>query len=230
MERFYALLGELEGRVGGKRTLAEFATGIAPSIKGVYFFFEPGEYRSNDSAELRVVRIGTHSGHRSNIWTRLIEHKMDYGRSVFRDHVYWALRNRARFEERTSCSDQEHEHCVSQYIGKMPFLWLRVDEPDMRKSIERNAVALLSDYRYQRNPIDRKSDNWLGSFRFDPDHPYRTKRIRENRKKVAKSGLWNVDYVNKESYDQKSLEKMGALINCTPKIANSSALCLEPSD
>ena len=233
IESFYDLLLELEKHVGGKRRLDEFLTGIAPPVKGVYFFFEPGEYRSNDSAELRVVRVGTHgSSERSSstIWTRMFEHKMDNGRSVFRDHVYWALRNKAKFEQRTPCGDQEHQQCVSAYIGRMPFLWLKVDSHHERQFIESNAVAMLSNFRCRDNPIDRQSDNWLGRFRFDPEYEYRTKQIRENRKKVAKSGLWNVDYVSRRSYSPKLLEKVRALIDSTPKIANSSAPCMEPSD
>ena len=226
IERFYDILLTLEKRAGGKRTLDEFSTGIAPPVKGVYFFFEPGEYRSTDSAELRVVRVGTHTGKNSTLPKRLIEHKMDYRRSVFRDHVYWALRNRAKIDHRTQCSDQEHQQCVSAYIGKMPFLWLKVDDHHERQFIESNTVAMLSNFRHKSNPIDVQSDDWLGHFRFDQKYQYRTKRIRQNRKKVAKSGLWNVNYVNWKCYDRKLLDKISIAIDSTPKIANSSTICL----
>ena len=58
------------------------------------------------------------------------------------------------------------ERAVSQVIGNMPFLWLSVDdEPgpqSLRGFIERNAIALLSNYG--KPPIDPPSGSWLGSY------------------------------------------------------------------
>ncbi len=70
----------------------------------------------------------------------------------------------------------------------MPFIWLSVDdEPgpqSLRGFIERNAIALLSNYG--KLPIDPPSDSWLGSYC--------------TREKVRTSGLWNSNHVD-ESYD-----------------------------
>ncbi|MGH9428328.1 MAG: hypothetical protein ACRD2L_18745 [Terriglobia bacterium] len=50
---------------------------------------------------------------------------------------------------------------VTHYISAMPFLWLQIDDKpgpnSMRGMIERNAIALLSNYA--GNPIDPPSSD-----------------------------------------------------------------------
>ncbi len=132
-ERLYDILAQLEAQVGGKRTLNEFPTGIAPALNGVYFFFEPGEFRAN-GVDLRVVRVGTHTGRTSTLGKRLFEHKINGGRSVFREHVNASLLHRAGIRH----DDPKHWHaaCISDYIGKMLFLWARVENRGQRRRIE----------------------------------------------------------------------------------------------
>ena len=81
----------------------------------------------------------------------------------------------------------------------MPFLWLAVeDEPgrgSLRGYIERNAIALLSNYG--RHPIDQPSSSWLGHHC--------------NREKVRASGLWNSNHVN-EDYDPAFLGVLTRLV------------------
>jgi hypothetical protein len=80
------------------------------------------------------------------------------------------------------------EREVSNYIGRMPFLWLNVDDApgpnSLRGVIERNAIALLSNY--QRPVIDSSSPRWLGND--------------SNRTLVRSSGLWNQRHVQ-ETHD-----------------------------
>jgi hypothetical protein len=45
--RFYAALAELEQRLGGKRTLKDCHGRLSWPDRGVYFFFEDGQTRSN---------------------------------------------------------------------------------------------------------------------------------------------------------------------------------------
>ncbi len=211
VERFCELLKELEERLGGKRTLDEFTTGIAPSIKGVYFFFEPGEYRQDRYGDLRVVRVGTHTGNHSTLGARLFEHKVDGGRSVFRDHINAALKNRSKARNSRQ-SDHRHASCISTYIEKMSFLWLRVDDLSTRKYIERTAVSLLSNWN--REPIDKPSRNWLGWFREDPCNPNR------NHKKIAKSGLWNIHFTTLRKDPNRLFDVLSSRIDRTPKPTN----------
>ena len=56
---FYALLDELTARTGGLQFLQSPAARQWPK-RGVYFFFEPGEVRTDSGAGPRVVRVGTH--------------------------------------------------------------------------------------------------------------------------------------------------------------------------
>src|SRR5215471_5312471 len=75
---FYSILDELERRVGGSRTLADCRGGMNWPKRGVYFFREAGENRSESGSGPRVVRVGTHAlkaGGRATLWVRLSAHK-----------------------------------------------------------------------------------------------------------------------------------------------------------
>ena len=92
------------------------------------------------------------------------------------------------------------ERRVSAYIGRMPFLWLNVDDrpgPDsQRDPIERNAIALLS---HARTPAaDTPSSRWLGAF--------------SDRERVRTSGLWNNKNVE-ENYDASFLDAMERMVD-----------------
>lgn len=94
------------------------------------------------------------------------------------------------------------ERAVTKYLASMPFLWLDVDdEPSPRSRrgvIERNAIALLSNY--QRPTIDPPSPGWLGS--------------NSNRSLVRGSGLWNQRHVE-EAYDPAFLVSVEMAIERT---------------
>jgi hypothetical protein len=96
------------------------------------------------------------------------------------------------------------ERDVSKYIGNMPFLWLDVgDEPgpsSLRGIIERNAIALLSNY--QRLVIDTPSPGWLGNA--------------SNRPLVRGSGLWNQRHVE-ETHNPAFLVSVETAIERTAK-------------
>ena len=59
--RFYALLSRISERTGGCGHLATCDWRMDWPRRGVYFFFEKGERRSDPGFGLRVVRIGTHA-------------------------------------------------------------------------------------------------------------------------------------------------------------------------
>lgn len=139
--------------------------------------------------------VGNHraSIFRIHVGTALLA-RGDYPNAVRRS---WGRGNSAPREVRPA----EHglEYAVSEYIGKMPFLWLEVDdEPgpaSMRKYIERNAVALLSTASRLR--LDPPSEDWLG-------HSCRHGAVRA-------LGLWNVDHVFEE-YDPGFLDLFERLV------------------
>jgi hypothetical protein len=64
----------------------------------------------------------------------------------------------------------------------------------LRGYIERNAIALLSNYN--KRPLDPPSNAWLGH--------------RCNRERVRNSGLWNSNHVD-ETYDPAFLDKLDEL-------------------
>lgn len=78
IERFYAILGQLERRLGGPRALSVCHGRMGWPVRGMYFFFEPGEVRSDSGNGPRIVRIGTHAlspTSRTTLWARLANHQ-----------------------------------------------------------------------------------------------------------------------------------------------------------
>ncbi len=98
--------------------------------------------------------------------------------------------------------EQPIEEAVSKVTGYMMLLWLNADdEPgpnSLRGYIERNAIALLSNYH--GDSVDTSSDEWLGRF--------------SGREKVRQSGLWNSHYVD-GVYDPEFLVKFMQQIEST---------------
>ena len=61
LRSFYGLLGSLAERVGGARKLAACSGRIGWPRRGVYFFMEDGEVRSDSGSGPRIARVGTHA-------------------------------------------------------------------------------------------------------------------------------------------------------------------------
>jgi hypothetical protein len=225
LRRFYALLDELARRTDGPRCLADCSGRMGWPQRGVYFFMEPGEGRSESGEGPRIVRVGTHAlkdGSRSTLWTRLSQHKGrqasgggNHRGSIFRLLVgaalladdpalcaTWGQGSNAPSTIREA--ERELESRVSVVIGQMPFLFLPVDDDagpqSLRGVIERNAIALLSNAG--KTPLDAASNNWLG---------YRCPRDR-----VRASHLWNQNHVD-EAYDPAFLNTLETLIRATER-------------
>jgi hypothetical protein len=79
--------------------------------------------------------------------------------------------------------EHDLEVAVSDTIGRMPFLWLAVDDPpgpsSDRGTIERGAISLLCNH--SQPAIDPPSAGWLGRH--------------ATSEAVRESGLWNVNHV-----------------------------------
>lgn len=122
------------------------------------------------------------------------------------DYSDWDIRWSSIERERSTVRDEEFilERRVSTYIREQPFLWVNIDdEPSAgsdRAHVERNAIALLSNFNDQT--IDARADGWIGRYS-------QSREIRE-------SGLWNVNHVE-ERYDNGFLDLLEtAVINTTP--------------
>jgi hypothetical protein len=221
LNRFYSILERLQENIGGARKLADCTWYMDWPGRGVYFFFESGEKRSDTGAGPRVIRVGTHAlkaGSGTKLWTRLSQHRgqLSTGRgnhrgSVFRlivgaalikRHSYsipnWGVGSSANTDIRAGERILEQE--VSQAIGAISFIWLAVQDeagPESgRGCIERNAIALLSNYN--KSSLDPASKNWLGN---DCD-----------RERVRNSGLWNQNHVD-ENYDPAFLDRFDRLVS-----------------
>ena len=220
LKQFYALLASLEERLGGARCLSDCSGYMKWPTRGIYFFMEAGEVRANIGDCPRIVRMGTHAlkaGSKTKLWNRLYQHKGvtssgggNHRGSIFRrivgaalierdglDYPSWGKGDTAPREVRKL--EQPLERTVSTVIGDMPFLWLAVEDeagPESRRGyIERNAIALLSNY--DKEPIDPPSTSWLGHL--------------SDREKVRASGLWNSNHVN-EDYDPAFLGVLTRLV------------------
>ena len=217
-EKFYDLLDELSNKVGGPRRLSDCTSSSGWPSHGVYFFFEDGENRVNNSP--RVVRIGTHAlttTSKTKLWNRLSTHRGIVGgsrpgggnhrASIFRLHVGTSLLARGDWPDEVRSSwrnnnaghtalQAEHalEQAVTQNIGAMPFLWLAVPNREDRAAVERNTIGLLS---CRNGSQDIASSRWLG--------------LRAENEKVRTSALWNVNHVD-DGYDPRYLETFRALV------------------
>lgn len=227
LDRLYNLLDRLEANVGGKQRLKDCTGYMDWPERGVYFFFTDDETRDSTD-QLRLTRIGTHavsSGSGTSLWNRLRTHRGanrgtyegggNHRGSVFRkrvgeamierddlhgDYLHWGNGSSAGRDRRLT--ELEHERRVSQYIRDLPFLWVDVDDepaPDSdRAYIERNAIALVSNY--QKGPIDPRNESWLGA-----ESP---------REEISGSGLWNINHVA-ETYDPSFLDRLADAVEET---------------
>jgi hypothetical protein len=224
LDEFYRLLGELRQRVGGYRLLHDCHGKSGWPERGIYFFFEDGEFRE-DGVTPRVVRVGTHAiskDSKTKLWTRLRTHRGsrkgggNHRSSIFRLRVGEALQQRteAAKDIRESWSQRRKapkhvrlaevslELDVSEHICRMPFLWMAVDDApsiqSKRAELERNSIAILSNFR--KSPLDPPSSKWLGSC-----SPEQT---------IRDSGLWNTDYVDGQ-YNPVFLSTFCHFIRCS---------------
>ena len=218
--RFYQLLERLEQRIGSKLSLSDCDGRTSMPTRGVYFFMEPGEVRTDSGDGLRIVRVGTHGlklGSKSTLWGRLSQHKGtatsgggNHRGSIFRllvgttipgtsiEGSTWGQGSTAKGDIRRNEEPIEQE--VSSIIRNMPFLYLAIDDAanpeSVRGIVERHSIALLSNQR--KPPLDPPSRTWSGH--------------RCNREKVRLSGLWNQNHVD-EKYDPAFLQTMESLID-----------------
>ena len=235
--RLYRILDELEAFLNGKRTLAVSSGRMRWPLRGMYFFFEPGETRSTTGTGMRVVRVGTHGlkpGGKSTLWGRLRTDrgylwKVEPGGgnhhcSEFRYLVGTALIQKENWlpeviktwgigtgiqPKEVRERERPLEHAVSQYIGGMPFLWVAVTDEPGRESM-RGYLA--------RNAIALLSNYSIADSPVDPPSSEWLGRWARDQKVVA-SGLWNVNYVA-DTYDPRFLDVLHTYVHIMKKEGN----------
>ena len=227
LDRLYDLLDRLEANVGGKQLLKDCTGYMDWPKRGVYFFFAGDETRDSTN-QLRLTRIGTHAvstGSGTSLWNRLRTHRgansgtyEDGGNhrgSVFRKRVGEAMIERDSLHEayphwgdgssadrELRLAELEPERRVSEYIRRLPFLWVKIDDEPSPESdrayVERNVIALVSNYA--KESIDNRDEGWLGK-----DSP---------RDEINQSGLWNINHVTEE-YDPAFLDLLSRTVDET---------------
>ncbi len=214
--RFYDILDFLSKKNGEYRHLSSCNGRMSWPERGIYFFMEAGENRSDSGSGPRIVRVGTHAlktGSRTSLWKRLSQHKgteksgggnhrgsifrLIVGTALDKNHPTWGQGQTAT--QAIRMAELVLEQRVSKIIRAMPFLWLPLhDAPgpeSLRGVIERNSIALLSNSSKYR--IDAPSVAWLGHL-----------CVRE---RVKASGLWNQNHVD-EGYNPEFLNQLERLV------------------
>ena len=228
--RFYDLLDEIEAQLGGRRSLGGCTARLGWPIRGVYFFFEEGEMRSDSGTGPRIVRVGTHGlkiRSKETLWSRLRAHRGttagggDHRQSVFRKLVgeaigsrlgrtpsSWGLGNspgaaaRSLGVSRAQVRQNEAalERETSTTIGSMSVLWVAVDDDPSPDSLRG---------RIERGAIALLSN--AGRPPFDVPSPGWLGRD-SAKERVRESGLWNQDHVDRP-YDPSFVASFERLLS-----------------
>ena len=223
--RFYDILADLERRLGGTRTLGDCSLRTKWPARGVYFFFEPGETRSDSGRGPRVVRVGTHaltSQSRTSLWNRLSQHRGitkdgsgNHRGSIFRLIVGAAIKRKIGDEEPRSWG-------LGSDPGKAAakLVMTREQVKTAEKTLERRVSEHIRSMPFlwlavedapgpgsARGVIERNSigllSNW-GKPALDPPSTVWLGRF-SDRERVRNSGLWNNNHVN-EGYRPEYLQ------------------------
>lgn len=220
LTRFYDLLAALEKKTGLRR-LADCDGRLKWPNRGVYFFFEPGEDRSDSGPGRRVVRVGTHAlkaGATTTLWRRLSQHggvvRSNGGNhrgSIFRLLVGTAIKGRGEFADvRLWGVKKEGLLAAAAERGCAQKDIRRAEHPlEVAVSLYIRAMPFLwldvgddPDPRSHRGVIERNSIALLSNYTrpvIDPPSGDWLGRFCD-RERVRMSGLWNNNHVE-ESYD-----------------------------
>lgn len=224
LQRLYGAIRKLEGALGPSMTLSAI-TPKNVAARGVYFFCEPGETRSQTGEGARIVRVGTHGlkiGASSTLAGRLRQHrgKRDGGGnhrgSIFRlltgdalirsgemDACHsWGSSGVAATSSNRSQAEKAAEvileKAVSVRLATMNVVCLEVPDepgPDSLRGWIERNAIALLS-NFEKLPIDPPSASWLGHH--------------SSRPRVRASGLWNQNHVDEE-YDRDFLSDLEKL-------------------
>ena len=221
---FYRILAALEAKLGGKRTLSECTGRMNWPDRGVYFFFEPGEMRSDSSEGPRVVRVGTHAttaGAQSRLWGRLSQHRGtartgggNHRGSIMRLLVGVALKKKSAIEHMDTWGIGQNSTiaCVKLDVTNSE---LRQREHVLESAVSQYIRAMpflwvdiddAPDPKSDRGLIERTSIGLLSNYMQAPIDAASDNWLGAycDRERVQRSGLWNNNYVD-EGYDPEFL-------------------------
>jgi hypothetical protein len=231
---FYRILATLEEKAGGKRRLSECDGRMEWQRRGVYFFFEPGELRTDSGNGARVVRIGTHAlkvGSGTSLWNRLSQHRGMRGSgggnhrgSIFRLLVGVAIKGRDKLERPHSWGIGGDPGKAAGRVNLTRAEVLRDEQPlESAVSVYIRAMPFLwvaVDDRpgpgSDRGVIERNSIGLLSNYVRTPLDRASKQWLGGycNRDRIRGSGLWNSNHVD-EGYDPQFLALLARYVECT---------------
>jgi hypothetical protein len=229
---FYGLLEDLARRVGGPCRLADCNGRQGWPDRGVYFFFERGEERSDSGLGARVVRVGTHalsltSG--TTLWNRLSQHRGPGGRlggnhrgSIFRLLVGAALQQRMPQDDRVPSWGEKNDLAAAARMRGEAVATLRMREDPIEAAVSQyigQMPFLWIDVPDPSGPengraiIERESIALLSSRQREALDPPSADWLgrSSDRLSVRESGLWNNQLVDR-THDPAFLDVMAAAV------------------
>ena len=224
---FYGILDELSERTGGPFILSDCTGRFSWPRRGVYFFFESGELRSDSGDGFRVVRVGTHAlgqGSGTKLWNRLSQHAGSRGTgagnhrgSIFRLLVGEAMMRRGKMEEPRSWGIGGDPGAAALRLGYQREQ-VKAAELQLEQSVSRYICAMPflfvavddepgSDS--QRGVIERGAIALLSNYqRSILDAPSASwLGTWSGRDRVRESSLWNNNHVEEE-WDADFLDQL----------------------
>jgi len=218
MLRFYGILNALEAKVGGKCRLAGCDGRMKWPQRGVYFFFEAGEFRSDTGDGMRVVRVGTHALKASSgttLWGGLSQHRGarktgggNHRGSVFRLLVGTAIRKSAKEAEPTTWGIGGSRAKAARAFSLTPE---KVGELERHLEFATSKYICSMPFLYvavndapgpecDRGLLERNAITLLSNHGRKPLDPPSREWLGSycDRDLVRGSGLWNNNHVNEE--------------------------------
>ena len=198
--------------------------------RGLYFFFEAGEERSDSGEGLRVVRIGTHglkAGSRSTLWGRLSQHRGtsrgtgNHRGSIFRLLVGIALARRRGIDPPPSWGVGADPGAAARRLG-VERARIKSAEADLEIQVSRyigNMPFLWLDVGDEPGPaslrglIERNAIALVSGYGEPAPDPPASGWLGHcsDRERVRRSGLWNNNHVD-EDYDASFLDVLARRI------------------
>jgi hypothetical protein len=231
LSRFYGLLNIQSAKIGGPVALSRLDFTRLPQ-RGVYFFFEAGEVRSNSSNAPRVVRVGTHAltlGAKSTLGGWLRQHRgSSHGGGNHRGSIFrlivgraliacgeapacpsWGVKGDARSAALALGMDLNElchqERPLEQAVSKVigAMPVLWLDVPDLPSPGSLRGTIEQGAIALLSNALCSDNPSDLPSLGWLGRH--------SDRPKVRASGLWNQNHVD-ETYNESFLDQLEKLV------------------
>jgi hypothetical protein len=236
LDRLYALFDRLEARVGGSKRLAD-CTGYADwPTRGVYFFFAPGETRT-ESGQRRLTRVGTHAvsaGSSTALWDRLKQHYGTGARSD--DHPHGGNHRGSVYRRRVGEAFVEryglHDRYPDWGTPSVPDGRDRAAVRDEEYPLERRVSPFLRDQPFlwvalddepgpdsDRAFVERNAIALASNFDRRPADPRRSDWLGGYARsaRIRAGGLWNVAHAE-ESHDPAFLDTLERAVERTAPV------------